>query len=117
MAGTQKESNLTALEKSYYDACMMYADGTDATVEDWAAYKSRISAVGVLVDGHYKSVRRQYLAESDGEVPNMLATLEKNAFIQMIVGEQSMDYFDTFVEEWYEQGGKELTEQIRKENS
>ena len=117
MAGTQKESNLTALEKSYYDACMMYADGTDATVEDWAAYKSRISAVGVLVDGHYKSVRRQYLAESDGEVPNMLATLEKNAFIQMIMGEQSMDYFDTFVEEWYEQGGKELTEQIRKENS
>ena len=117
MAGTQKESNLTALEKSYYDACMMYADGTDATVEDWAAYKSRISAVGVLVDGHYKSVRRQYLAESDGEVPNMLATLEKNAFIQMIMGEQSMDYFDTFVEEWYEQGGQELTEQIRKENS
>ena len=117
MAGTQKESNLTALEKSYYDACMVYIDGTDATVEDWAAYKSRISAVGVLVDGHYKSVRRQYLAESDGEVPNMLATLEKNAFIQMIVGEQSMDYFDTFVEEWYEQGGQELTEQIRKENS
>ena len=117
MAGTQKESNLTALEKSYYDACMVYIDGTDATVEDWAAYKSRISAVGVLVDGHYKSVRRQYLAESDGEVPNILATLEKNAFIQMIMGEQSMDYFDTFVEEWYEQGGQELTEQIRKENS
>ena len=117
MAGTQKESNLTALEKSYYDACMVYIDGTDATVEDWAAYKSRISAVGVLVDGHYKSVRRQYLAESDGEVPNILATLEKNAFIQMIMGEQSMDYFDTFVEEWYEQGGQELTELIRKENS
>ena len=117
MAGTQKESNLTALEKSYYDACMVYIDGTDAAVEDWAAYKSRISAVGVLVDGHYKPVRRQYLAESDGEVPNMLATLEKNAFIQMITGEQSMDYFDTFVEEWYEQGGQELTEQIRKENS
>ena len=97
MAGTQKESNLTALEKSYYDACMVYIDGTDAAVEDWAAYKSRISAVGVLVDGHYKPVRRQYLAESDGEVPNMLATLEKNAFIQMITGEQSMDYFDTFL--------------------
>ena len=43
--------------------------------------------------------------------------MEKNAFIQMIMGEQSMDYFDTFVEEWYEQGGQELTEQIRKENS
>ena len=117
MAGTQKEQNLSALEKSYFDACTRYASGEDATAEDWAAYKSRISAVGVLVDGHYKPVRRQYLAASDGEIPNMLATLEKNAFIQMIMGEQSMDYFDTFVEEWYEQGGQELTEKIRRENS
>ena len=30
---------------------------------------------------------------------------------------QPMDYFDTFVEEWYDQGGRELTEKIREENS
>ena len=117
IAGTQKESNLSALEKSYYSACMRYLNGDHVTAEDWAAYKSRVSAVGVLVDGHYKPLQRQYLAESDGEVPNMLATLEKNAFIQMIMGEQPMDYFDTFVQEWYDQGGQELTEKIREENS
>ncbi len=117
IAGTQKESNLSALEKSYYSACVRYLSGENATVEDWAAYKSRVSAVGVLVDGHYKPLQRQYLAESDGEVPNMLATLEKNAFIQMIMGEQPMEYFDTFVQEWYDQGGQELTEKIREENS
>lgn len=117
MSGKQKASNLSALEKSYYDACMKYLSGKNVTVEDWAAYKSRISAVGVLVDGHYSSVRRTYLVDSDGEIPNMLASLEKNAFIQMIMGEQPMDYFDTFVEEWYDQGGRELTEKIREENS
>lgn len=117
MSGKQKASNLSALEKSYYDACMKYLSGKNVTVEDWAAYKSRISAVGVLVDGHYSSVRRPYLVDSDGEIPNMLASLEKNAFIQMIMGEQPMDYFDTFVEEWYDQGGRELTEKIREENS
>lgn len=117
MSGKQKASNLSALEKSYYDACMKYLSGKNVTVEDWAAYKSRISAVGVLVDGHYSSVRRTYLVDSDGEIPNMLASLEKNAFIQMIMGEQPMDYFDTFVEEWYNQGGRELTEKIREENS
>ena len=89
----------------------------DVTAEDWAAYKSRISAVGVLVDGNYKPLQRQYLEESDGEVPNILASLEKNAFIQLIMGEQPMDYFDTFVQEWYAQGGQELTEKIREENS
>ena len=117
MSGKQKASNLSALEKSYYDACMKYLSGKNVTVEDWAAYKSRISAVGVLVDGHYSSVRRTYLVDSDGEIPNMLASLEKNAFIEMIMGEQPMDYFDTFVEEWYDQGGRELTEKIREENS
>lgn len=116
MAGTQKESNLSALEKSYYDACMKYVSGESVTAEDWAAYKSRISAVGVLVDGHYKPVRRQYLQGTDGEVPNMLATLEKNAFIQIIMGEKPLSYFDTFVKEWYEQGGEELTEEIRDAN-
>ncbi|MEI3432595.1 MAG: hypothetical protein V8Q78_07430 [Blautia sp.] len=117
IAGTQKESNLSALEKSYYSACIKYLSGEDVTAEDWAAYKSRISAVGVLVDGNYKPLQRQYLEESDGEVPNILASLEKNAFIQLIMGEQPMDYFDTFVQEWYAQGGQELTEEIREENS
>jgi len=106
MVGTQNVSNLSALEKSYYDACMKYVNGENVTAEDWAAYKSRISAVGVLVDGHYKAVRRQYLMALDGEVPNMLATLEKNAFIQMIMGRAAAGFiFDTFVKEWYEQGG------------
>ena len=72
IAGTQKESNLSALEKSYYSACIKYLSGEDVTAEDWAAYKSRISAVGVLVDGNYKPLQRQYLEESDGEVPNIL---------------------------------------------
>ena len=116
MAGTQKESNLSALEKSYYDACMKFVSGESVTAEDWAAYKSRVSAVGVLVDGHYKPVRRQYLQGSDGEVPGMLATLEKNAFIQIIMGEKSPAYFDIFVREWYAQGGQELTDEIRSAN-
>lgn len=117
MTGVQKESTLSALEKSYYDACMKFVKSEDTTAEDWAAYKSRISAVGVEVDKHYRPLRPLYLNESDGEIPNMLASLEKNAFIQIILGEKPLDYFDTFVEEWYQQGGQELTDMIREENS
>lgn len=32
----------------------------------------------------------------------------------MIMGEQPMDYFDTFVEEWYDQGGRELTREDQR---
>ena len=31
-------------------------------------------------------------------------------------GVKPVSYFDTFVKEWYEQGGEELTEQIRRSN-
>ena len=118
MSGKQKASNLSALEKSYYDACMKYLSGKNVTVEDWAAYKSRISAVGVLVDGHYSSVRRTYLVDSDGEIPNMLASLEKKCLYSDDHGRAAHGLlFDTFVEEWYNQGGRELTEKIREENS
>jgi len=32
------------------------------------------------------------------------------------MGVKPITYFDTFVQEWYEQGGEELTEQIRRSN-
>ena len=114
--GTDKKENLWGLEKSYYDACENYLHGKTSTPEDWAAYKSRISAVGLLIDGGYQSQEQKYLDDTDGELPKSLQQLEKDSFIQIIMGVKPVSYFDTFVKEWYEQGGEELTEQIRRSN-
>lgn len=114
--GTKKEESLSAIEQSYYDACENFLHGKSSTPEDWAAYKSRISAVGLLVDGGYRSGERKYLDDTDGEIPKSLQQLEKDTFIQIIMGMKPITYFDTFVQEWYEQGGEELTEQIRRSN-
>ena len=114
--GTKKEESLSAIEKSYYDACESFLHGQSSTPADWAAYKSRISAVGLLVDGGYQSKERRYLDDTDGELPKSLQQLEKKSFIQIIMGEKPISYFDTFVKEWYDQGGEEITEQIRKTN-
>lgn len=91
-------NSLSAIEKSYYDACSNYLEGRNVTAEDWAAYKSRISAVGLLIDGDYKPPVRKYLEDTDGEIPEALKTLEKNTFIQIIMGKKPLDYFDEFVE-------------------
>ena len=114
--GSRKEDSLTAIEQSYYEASNNYLRGTSRTAEDWAAYKSRISAVGLLVDGNYTPPVRKYLDDTDGEIPQSLQQLEKNSFIQIIMGEKPISYFDTFVQEWYRQGGEELTEHIRNSN-
>ena len=75
-----------------------------------------MSAVGILVDGGYVPVTREYLDDTGVEIPRSLKELEKDSFLQIIMGEEPVSYFDTFVEEWYRQGGRELTEQIRSRN-
>ena len=40
--------DLSAIEASYFDACKEYLEAEVPSVEAWAAYKSRISAVGLL---------------------------------------------------------------------
>lgn len=114
--GKIQEEDMSAISRSYYDACLRYLKDPFPAAEDWAAYKSRISAVGLLTDGGYEPAERDYLDDSDGEIPKSLQNLEKDTFIQIIMGEKPLSYFDYFVKEWYSQGGEELTEQIRSLN-
>lgn len=43
-----------------------------------------------------------------------LKALEKEAFLTIITGEKPLEYFDTFVETWYNSGGRELTEEANR---
>ena len=106
--------DLSAIEASYFDACKEYLKAEVPSVEAWAAYKSRISAVGLLVDANYRASEKKYLGDGDGEIPQTLRLLEKNAFIQIIMGKKPVSSFDSFVEEWYRKGGDSLTERVRK---
>ena len=106
--------DLSAIEASYFDACKEYLEAEVPSVEAWAAYKSRISAVGLLVDANYRASETKYLGDGDGEIPQTLRLLEKNAFIQIIMGKKPVSSFDSFVEEWYRKGGDSLTERVRK---
>lgn len=105
--------DLSAIEVSYFDACKEYLGAEVPSVEAWAAYKSRISAVGLLVDANYHAPEKKYLGDGDGEIPQTLRSLEKKAFIQIIMGKKPVSYFDSFVEDWYRKGGDSLTERVR----
>ena len=53
------------------------------------------------------------MGEENGEVPQALQELQSQTFLQIIAGEKPVDYFDTFVVEWYANGGQELTDRVR----
>ncbi|MGO4497640.1 extracellular solute-binding protein [Paenibacillus sp. 2RAB27] len=43
-----------------------------------------------------------------------LNTLEDQAYLQIIHGKQKPDYFDTFLKQWHEQGGTQITKEINE---
>lgn len=55
-------------------------------------------------------MRRRPWAEKWSE----LQELEKEAYLRIISGEEELDYFDIFVEEWLEQGGAQITQEVRE---
>ena len=106
-------SELTGLEKSYYDTCRAYLNGNLTTENAWAAYASRIEAAGLLTDSERERQKIVTMGDENGEIPQDLQDLEMQTFLQIIVGEKPVDYFDTFVVEWYADGGQELTDRVR----
>ena len=43
-----------------------------------------------------------------------LNTLESEVFINIVVGNEPLDRFDSFVEEWLSKGGKEITDEVNE---
>lgn len=116
--GTMKEESLEVLEASYYDSCKKYIRENDkSTLEDWAAYTSRITACGVIENGKVNQVKSEFFGETDTMKQEWwkLKKIEENAYLQIITGEVSIDYFDEFVEQWKTEGGLEITTEVKKE--
>lgn len=111
--------DLQLIEYSYYEQCKRYLeDPSKASVEDWAAYTSRISASSLLVNSKLNKVNTYFYNKETESMPKVwwkLKNLEKQAYLKIITGEESIDYFDKFVSEWYKQGGDIVTQEVQKE--
>ena len=59
-------------------------------------------------------VNEGYTQQYDQLETEKLKQMEEEAFIKIIIGEYPADYFDTFIEAWYAEGGRELTDQANK---
>ena len=97
--------------------CAAYLEHPDtADAEEWAAYMSRIEACSLLDEEKLSVISPIFSGETEtmGEAWQTLEKLEKKAYLRIISGEEGLDYFDTFVEEWMEQGGEQITQEVRE---
>lgn len=117
-AGNKSADDLNVLEYSYYEACESYLkDAENASAEDWAAYTSRITACKILNDGRTNKVESLYFGETETMVTDWwsLENLESDTYLKIVTGESSLDEFDRFVENWYQNGGETITKEVRDE--
>ena len=117
-AGDKSADELNVLEYSYYEACESYLkDAENASAEDWAAYTTRITACKILNDGRTNKVESLYFGETETMVTDWwsLENLESDTYLKIVTGESSLDEFDRFVENWYQNGGETITKEVRAE--
>jgi putative aldouronate transport system substrate-binding protein len=86
-------------------------------VPSWSTRMARLDAALLLAQG-YEEVRNDPAAARIYPVdPNWpsLEKMEDEAFLQIITGAQPVDYFDTFVQQWYDSGGTALLEKMNSQ--
>lgn len=54
-----------------------------------------------------------FVTESMADLKPNLDTLEKTTYLKIVLGEQPIDAFDQFVEDWYAQGGQTMTDEVK----
>ena len=117
--GEKDSECLEFLEYSYYEQVKRYLQNPDdATPEDWAAYTSRITAAGLLNDSQINIIKTYFYNKETETMSKLwwkLQELEEEAYLKIITGEEPIDYFDQFAEQWYKEGGSQITQEVQKE--
>ena len=85
-------------------------------VPSWSVRMARLDAALLLAQG-YDEVRSDPVAERifplDENWPS-LKKMEDEAILQIITGAKPLDYFDEFVQQWYDNGGTALLEKMNQ---
>ena len=102
-------------------------DFDDLSIHNWNTDDGNFGRIYSLLIGHAPVVdadaagivRRVYSAIYH-QTPIMerrwanLQTIEEEVFLRIIIGELELDEFDAFVERWYAEGGREITDEVRE---
>lgn len=113
--GEKDPNTLMSFEYGLYQTCSAYLeDPANATGDQWKTYMARVFGAKAANDEKLKAVDPVFF----GTTPSMslkwanLKKLEEEALLKIIVGEESLDYFDTFVQQWLSQGGNDITKEV-----
>lgn len=117
--GGTVNKNISSIDVSYATACRAYLQGKKTNrSENWAAYYSRVIALGVLDKKKIKKVKTYSISNTQTTLSKgySLRQLEKETYLKIISGKASPDSFDEFVTKWLNDGGRQITKEINEQN-
>ncbi len=97
-----------------------HAKGQDSSatsaVNDFRDYYGRYVGSNILdtEENNPVSAAYSYTTESSVNLKPTLDKLEEQMFLQIIIGEKPLDYFDEFVSQWNKLGGDVLTREVQE---
>ena len=105
-------AGLSPQDTNFYQNCVNWLDNGD--IEGWHTYMCRVVASALAGSDNVKFVDNIYPARTDTMDLKLtqLEKIEDEAILKIIMGEMAVDEFDTFVKNWYGQGGQEITEEV-----
>ena len=119
-AAALKSGDLSALnaeETYYYNSCKTFIDTGD--LNQWGSFKMFGPTGGLSIINGYVADNRvltdqYYGAPTDGmaEYNATLQKLQLEVFTKIITGSADIDEFDTFVKNWYNLGGQQITDEV-----
>lgn len=110
--GIKDESIYTAYEVSVAKSAGAFARGEAKTETDWINYYCRYVASNRFDNLNVTYPAFSNTTESMSDLWPSLSSLEQTTFLQIITGEALVDSFDSFVTQWYAQGGQIVTDEI-----
>lgn len=103
---------MTDYDRSQCTVAKKFADGDKDEMGFWA-YWTRYVGGNVTEIGNPVYPAYYYETESSTTLKATLDKLEDEMYLQIIVGDKPVEYFDEFVNQWKSLGGDTLTEEVQ----
>jgi putative aldouronate transport system substrate-binding protein len=116
--GKTKDAALRTDRRQDYTAIKYNSENPRKDPDKWATATARFTASGLLAKSEDSSQLNGVFGLYNGTTKTMelkwanLQKMETDAYMKIILGKESIDYFDQFVQDWKSQGGEQITKEV-----
>ena len=118
--GKRKPEDMIMYENTLYNSCKKYLEdtksGKKAEPTDWLNYNARMVSSKIMADTKVNVIDPVFFdrTESMALKWSTLEKMEKETMLKILTGEEDINAFDTFVKEWMEAGGEQITKEVNE---